>query len=121
MKLTEARSDLEVQSLAGSPGAVELSVVVPCLDEAGTLSDCIARIQRVLREKRIAGEVIVADNGSTDGSDSVVTCLGARLVRVKEKGYGNAPRGGIAAARGRCVITGDQPRPLPNRCLSSPG
>ena len=114
MKLTEARFDLELQSRPGVPetpdgstGAIELSVVVPCLDEAGTLADCIAKIQRVLGENEIAGEVIVADNGSTDGSDSIATRMGARVVRVKEKGYGNALRGGIAAARGRYVITGD--------------
>jgi len=114
VKLTEARSDLDARPRAGVPetpdggaSAIELSVVVPCLDEAGTLPDCIAKIQRVLRENKIAGELIVADNGSTDGSASIAARLGARLVRVKEKGYGNALRGGIAAARGRYVITGD--------------
>jgi glycosyltransferase involved in cell wall biosynthesis len=114
VKLTQARLNLEGQPDAEAPGwfspaaeGVELSVVVPCLDEADTLGDCIAKIQGVFRENKIAGEVIVADNGSTDGSHSIASRMGARVVRVKEKGYGNALRSGIAAARGKYVITGD--------------
>jgi len=107
-----ATSALEVESRAlpsSAPAAetVELSVVVPCLNEADTLSDCIAKIQRVFRENKIAGEVIVADNGSTDGSHSIAARLGARVVHVADKGYGNALRGGISAARGKYIITGD--------------
>jgi glycosyltransferase involved in cell wall biosynthesis len=114
MKLTQARFSLETQQDTEAPAwsnpsaeAVELSVVVPCLDETDTLPDCIVKIQRVFRENKIAGEVIVADNGSTDGSHSIATRLGARVVHVKDKGYGNALRGGIAAASGKYVITGD--------------
>ena len=64
---------------------VELSVVIPCLNEAETLAECIEKVQRVLQEHRIAGEIIVADNGSTDGSSKIAARMGARLVRVKDK------------------------------------
>jgi hypothetical protein len=114
VKPTQKSLNLEVQRGAEGPGCsgsgaerVEVSVVVPCLDEAETLGDCITKIQGVFRENKIAGEVIVADNGSTDGSHAIASRLGARVVRVKDKGYGNALRGGIAAARGKYVITGD--------------
>lgn len=114
MSLTRARLNLEAEpgreppseSVSGA-AAVELSVVVPCLDEAGTLAECLGKINRVFLEGKIAGEIIVADNGSRDGSLSIAARLGARVVHVKDKGYGNALRGGIAAARGKYVITGD--------------
>ena len=86
---------------------LELTVVMPCLNEAETLPRCIEKVWRVLCEHRIAGEIIVADNGSTDGSADIATRMGARVVRVKDKGYGNALRGGTASARGRYVITVD--------------
>jgi glycosyltransferase involved in cell wall biosynthesis len=87
--------------------AVELSVVMPCLNEADTLEACIAKAQRALREHGIAGEIIVADNGSTDGSPAIALRMGARLVPDADTGYGNALMGGIAQARGRYVIMGD--------------
>ena len=86
---------------------VELSVVMPCLNEADTLATCIDKAQQALREHGIAGEIIVADNGSTDGSQEIARRLGARVVPVAARGYGNALMGGIAAARGRYVIMGD--------------
>ncbi len=95
------------QSKDGANGTVEVSVVMPCLNEADTLATCLEKAQRALREHGIAGEVLVADNGSTDGSQSIAESLGARVVPVPERGYGNALRGGIAAARGRFVIMGD--------------
>jgi len=88
-------------------GAVELSVVMPCLNEADTLETCIRKAQRAMQEHGIVGEVIVADNGSTDGSQAITLRTGARLVDVPRRGYGNALMGGIAAARGRFVIMGD--------------
>lgn len=87
--------------------ALELSVVMPCLNEAETLPTCIEKAQRAMREHGINGEVIVADNGSTDGSQEIATRAGARLVSVAARGYGNALMGGIAAARGRFIIMGD--------------
>ncbi len=85
----------------------ELSVVMPCLNEADTLAICIEKAQRAMREYAIEGEVIVADNGSTDGSQEIARRLGARVVSVAEKGYGNALMGGIRAALGKYVIMGD--------------
>jgi hypothetical protein len=72
-----------------------------------TLGRCIEKVQETFRKHRIAGEVVVADNGSTDGSRDVAARMGARVVRVHEKGYGNALRGGAAAARGKYIIMGD--------------
>jgi glycosyltransferase involved in cell wall biosynthesis len=86
---------------------LELSVVIPCLNEADTLATCIHKAQRSLREHDIQGEIIVADNGSVDGSQSIATSMGACLVDVRTKGYGAALMGGIAAARGRFIIIGD--------------
>jgi glycosyltransferase involved in cell wall biosynthesis len=85
----------------------EVSVVMPCLNEADTLAACIRKAKQGLREAGIDGEVIVADNGSTDGSQSIALREGARLVQVAAPGYGNALMGGIAAARGKYVIMGD--------------
>jgi hypothetical protein len=87
--------------------AVEVSIVMPCLNEADTLATCIEKAQQALREQKIQGEVIVADNGSTDGSQAIATRLGARLVPVAARGYGRALMGGIAAAQGRFIIMGD--------------
>jgi glycosyltransferase involved in cell wall biosynthesis len=97
------------KATAGSAGAsaLEVSVVIPCLDEADTLGGCIETARRAMREHGIAGEVIVADNGSTDGSQEIARSLGARVVDVPERGYGSALMGGIAAAGGEYVIMGD--------------
>jgi glycosyltransferase involved in cell wall biosynthesis len=95
--------------LAGVPAAQapELSVVLPCLDEAETLGRCIEKARRGLDALGVAHEIVVADNGSRDGSPEIARRLGARVVRVEERGYGSALRGGIEAARGRYVIMGD--------------
>ncbi len=87
--------------------AVELSIVMPCLNEAETLALCVRKAQDFLKDSGIVGEVIVADNGSTDGSRQIANALGARLVGVEARGYGAALIGGIEAARGRYVIIGD--------------
>ncbi|HXG05454.1 MAG TPA: glycosyltransferase family 2 protein [Candidatus Binatia bacterium] len=94
---------------AAAPESVvpEVSVVMPCLNEADTLATCITKAQRALREAGIEGEIIVADNGSTDGSPAIAQSLGARVVHVEARGYGHALMGGIRAARGRYVIMGD--------------
>jgi hypothetical protein len=87
--------------------APEVSVVMPCLNEAETLASCIRKAFRSFQSLGIHGEVVVADNGSTDGSQQIATALGARVVHVAEKGYGSALRGGILAARGQYIIMGD--------------
>src|ERR1700761_8487272 len=85
----------------------ELSILMPCLNEAETLGQCLAKAQGFLRRTGIRGEVIVADNGSTDGSQTIAASNGARVVAIKERGYGSALIGGIRAARGTYVIMGD--------------
>ncbi|HEX4001805.1 MAG TPA: glycosyltransferase family 2 protein [Candidatus Acidoferrales bacterium] len=90
-----------------APTMLDLSVVMPCLNESLTLGTCIRKAQATIERLGIRGEVIVADNGSTDGSQSLAEDLGARVVPIESRGYGSALRGGIAAARGRYVIMGD--------------
>lgn len=80
---------------------------MPCLNEAETLASCIKKAQRWLNRNHVAGEIIIADNGSTDGSQIIATVLGARVVDIEEKGYGSALRGGIEAAQGKYVIMAD--------------
>src|ERR1700756_5819000 len=80
---------------------------MPCLNEAETVATCVRKAVRCLEESGISGEVVVADNGSTDGSQQLAEAAGARVVPIAEKGYGNALMGGIAAARGTYVIMGD--------------
>ncbi len=91
----------------GSQAPVEVSVVMPCLNEAETLAPCIEKAFKAFRELGVVGEVIIADNGSVDGSQAIAERLGARVVPIPSKGYGNALFGGITAARGRYVIMGD--------------
>ncbi len=86
---------------------LELSVVMPCLNEIDTISTCIGKAIRAMQDAGIKGEVVIADNGSTDGSVAAATALGARVVPVVSRGYGAALMGGIAASRGRFVIMGD--------------
>jgi glycosyltransferase involved in cell wall biosynthesis len=87
--------------------SLELSIVMPCLNEAETVAVCVKKALQFLREKRVVGEVIVADNGSTDGSQKLAEDSGARVVCVPERGYGSALRAGMAAAHGRFLIMGD--------------
>jgi len=84
-----------------------LTILMPCLNEAETLAACIRKAQASLLSLGIPGEVLIADNGSQDGSQEIAEKLGARVVPVAEKGYGQALRGGVAAARGRWIIMGD--------------
>ncbi len=86
---------------------MELTVVMPCLNEAETVATCVRKAVGFLHEYDISGEVVVADNGSTDGSQQLAADAGARVVPVSEKGYGNALMGGIVSARGRFIIMGD--------------
>jgi glycosyltransferase involved in cell wall biosynthesis len=96
-----------VESFESVAKAIELSIVMPCLNESRTLATCIRKAQTTMEQLGIRGEVIIADNGSTDGSQSLAEGLGARVVPIQERGYGSALRGGIAAARGKFVIMGD--------------
>lgn len=85
----------------------ELSIVMPCLNEAETIEICIKKAQTFMHENNINGEVVIGDNGSTDGSQQLARNLGAVVVHVEKKGYGNASRGAIEASKGKYIITAD--------------
>ena len=91
---------------AGS-GPVELTILMPCLNEAETIEVCVTKARKFLHDHAVDGEVLVADNGSTDGSQEIACRAGARVVHVASRGYGAALVAGIAAARGTYVIMGD--------------
>ena len=86
---------------------MELTVVMPCLNEAETVATCVHKAVTFIADNGISGEVVVADNGSTDGSRKLAEDAGARVVPIPERGYGNALMGGILSARGEYVIMGD--------------
>ena len=83
-----------------SERAVDVSVVMPCLNERATIAACVGKAREGIARLGVEGEVVVADNGSTDGSPEAAEAAGARVVRVADRGYGNAYQAGIAAARG---------------------
>jgi glycosyltransferase involved in cell wall biosynthesis len=87
--------------------AMELSIVMPCLNEAETLATCIRKAQSYLDRSGVSGEIVIGDNGSKDGSQQIATNLGARVIPVPIRGYGAALYGAITAARGRYCIMGD--------------
>jgi glycosyltransferase involved in cell wall biosynthesis len=99
--------DIDHGTDLSDPASPELSVVMPCLNEADTLALCIEKTRRAMDESGISGEIIVADNGSTDGSQQIAASAGARVIEVEARGYGNALMGGICASRGRYIIMGD--------------
>src|SRR5262245_24771621 len=86
---------------------VEVSVVIPCLNEARSLAFCIDKALAAFKAADVCGEVVVSDNGSTDGSIQIAEMHGARIVHAEIKGYGNALRKGIQEARGKFIIMGD--------------
>lgn len=92
---------------ASEAAPVEVTFVLPCLNEAETLAPCLEAAWRCIRENGLAGEVVVADNGSEDGSPAIAERHGARVVHVAERGYGAALMGGCEAARGRFIVMGD--------------
>ncbi len=86
---------------------IELTILMPCLNEEATIGKCIDEAKRFIDEAGIVAEILIADNGSTDASTSIARGLGAEVTNISEKGYGNALIGGIKAARGRYIIMGD--------------
>src|SRR5437016_950459 len=100
----QLRTEL-VTNVAGSP--VDVSVVIPCLNEANSLGICVEKAQKAFAEAGLRGEVVVADNGSTDGSIDIAEKVGARVIPVAQRGYGSALKAGIRAARGAFIIMGD--------------
>ncbi len=93
------------EAMQGVP--IELTVVMPCLNEAATIGACIEQVKNTLVRHQISGEVIIVDNGSSDRSAEIAGSTGARVIVIEEPGYGNALMGGIGAARGKYVIIGD--------------
>ena len=102
-----ATGAVDLSAREPSRAAPEISVVMPCLNEAGSVGTCIAKAWEGIRRTGLTGEVVVSDNGSTDDSVAVAVEAGARVVRQPERGYGNAYRKGFAEARGRYIIMGD--------------
>ncbi len=107
-----ATHNLETSGVAENPTAVvskgfEVSVVIPCLNEARSIAICIDKARTSFSTAGVRGEVVVADNGSTDGSIEIAEQHGARVVRVPTKGYGNALRAGIEDAQGDFIVMGD--------------
>jgi glycosyltransferase involved in cell wall biosynthesis len=106
---------LNFNSLAGyvqpssseKASTLELSVVMPCLNERETLAACIQKAQSFMAQHGVDGETIVADNGSTDGSQQIAKQMGARVVKIEQRGYGAAMIGGISVARGKYIVMGD--------------
>jgi glycosyltransferase involved in cell wall biosynthesis len=92
---------------SGVPEPLDVSVVMPCLNERATVGTCITKALRTMDNLGLRGEVVVGDNGSTDGSQQIASTLGARVISVEKRGYGAALQGAIAAARGRLVVMGD--------------
>ena len=85
----------------------EMTILMPCLNEAETIGACIQKAQQFLHKENVNGEVLIADNGSTDGSQDIARSLGARVISVPARGYGAALKSGIAAAEGQYIIMGD--------------
>jgi glycosyltransferase involved in cell wall biosynthesis len=97
----------EASAVEQTNNVVEVSVVIPCLNEANSLAFCVDKAIRAFHSAGLSGEVVVADNGSTDGSIEIAESHGARVVRVPQRGYGAALQAGIAASRGKFIIMGD--------------
>src|SRR4051812_18012079 len=89
------------------PREIELSIIMPCLNEAETLETCIQKAQSYLDRSRVRGEIVIGDNGSTDGSQELAQRCGARVIAIPLRGYGAALYGAMQAARGKYCIMGD--------------
>ena len=107
MSLTTLKRATSKPAGKSMPQEVELTILMPCLNEAETIEVCVRKAHGYLERSGVSGEVLIADNGSTDGSQAMAEALGARVVAIPQKGYGAALIGGIAAAKGKYVIMGD--------------
>ena len=97
----------DAKQSGANAGELDLTILMPCLNEAETIAACIKKGLKSIADLGLRGEVVIGDNGSTDGSIEIAKSLGARVVNIPRRGYGNALRGGIEAARGRWIIMGD--------------
>jgi glycosyltransferase involved in cell wall biosynthesis len=105
--LSQVANPTEATDTTGAVPDIEVSIVMPCLNEARTIGTCIRRAKGSLERLGVTGEIVVADNGSTDGSIETALTLGARVVHVEERGYGSALQAGCRAAQGRYILMGD--------------
>ncbi len=96
-----------IDEASPDPDAFDVTIVMPCLNEAESLAPCIEMAKTAIESTGVKGEILIADNGSTDGSIELAESMGARVVNVKNKGYGSALQGGFAAARGKYILMGD--------------
>src|ERR1700682_4686157 len=103
----ELKAKNVARAVSDAQGGVDVSVVIPCLNEANSIGVCVEKALQAFRAAGLRGEVVVADNGSTDGSQEIAARLGARVIPVAQRGYGFALRAGIAAAHGTFIIMGD--------------
>lgn len=108
----EKQTDFAPQMLDPARGETsaqpcELTILMPCLNEAETLAACVIQAREFLSSSGIVGEVLIADNGSTDGSRDIARANGARVAEISQRGYGSALIGGIEAARGTYIVMGD--------------
>jgi glycosyltransferase involved in cell wall biosynthesis len=108
-RLDNCRDALKCETIGAKAASmtVELTIVMPCLNEAETLATCIRKARSYLDRSGVSGEIVIGDNGSTDGSQQIATDLGARVVSISTRGYGAALQGAFAEARGRYCIMGD--------------
>jgi glycosyltransferase involved in cell wall biosynthesis len=106
-RTAEIKTEISTRLAVSSGPPADVSVVIPCLNEAKSIGFCVEKAMHAFRAAGLRGEVVVADNGSTDGSIEIAEKLGARVIRVEQRGYGAALRAGIAAAQGAFVIMGD--------------
>jgi hypothetical protein len=107
-KATESNTEISTCVVTEAlPSPADVSVVIPCLNEANSIGICVEKAKQSFRPAGLCGEVVVADNGSTDGSVEIAEKFGARVIHVPQRGYGSALRAGIAVARGTFIIMGD--------------
>ena len=107
MSLSTLKRAISKPAGKAAPQALELTILMPCLNEAETIEVCVRKAMGYLKRSGVAGEVLIGDNGSTDGSQALAESAGARVVAIPQKGYGAALLGGIAAAKGKFIIMGD--------------
>ncbi len=115
--VTVPKEPIVVPSTAGALETLDVSVVMPCLNESATIGTCVTKALQTMERLNLRGEVVVSDNGSTDGSQEIASALGARVISVEKHGYGAALQEAIAVARGRFVLMGDSDGSYDFACL----
>lgn len=107
MNSTDVLVDVSKLDIADSADGLEVSIVMPCLNESETIGICIKKARETIERLQLRGEIVIGDNGSTDGSQKIAQDLGARVIPIDKRGYGAALQGAIQASRGRFILMGD--------------